>query len=569
MRLACLQLLSVLLLLQQPSSARAEQVESVESYVVNGEPVGQGQAHGTVALLVLDDEAGSERPAPPEILNSLNCSGVLIAPSVVLTAAHCVDACEDVDLCGDGAGGIFRCEDCAAHLRDLSTLRVAAGLRTIDDAWRAEVVPVREVVMHSGYRTWPDWNFDWNNCWVDENTWDCEALLVDAEFHDIAILRLAKPITVLHPVGLLRPEALPGATAGLAQGYGQRLPPSSDELLSQTDYRSLLNQTQAPINRVGSRQIATGPGPNQGDTCFGDSGGPLYVHNGGGYAAAGVSSLLRVNEQGDACLGTGTIYTSVPAYADWIFENAPETNAFQLAARGGCNAVPRKPSDSAAFLFAALLLLFLGRRRNVLLAVPLAFAVASSSGCGTPSDATDIDFCTEPYDPREFYCDRPDLLDLQTAEALARLEVPEDAWLSQVLSSSSGPVGPDGRAEAWHFGYYLPGRQELPDAELVSVSVSSFGISTTSDIFHTLECIPSDPLEPLDSRRLIQDAIRFFEANGHPVVLDGTAALWIIQEHDCTRRSFFPNYITFRDQAVFFDVEGTILGLGPSWGMGW
>lgn len=569
MRLAFFQLLSVLLLLQQPSLARAEQVDSLESYVVNGEPVGPGQAHGTVALLVLDDEAGSERPAPPAILNSLNCSGVLIAPSVVITAAHCVDACEDVDLCGDGTGGIFRCEDCAAHPRDLGTLRVAAGLRTIDDVWRAEVVPVREVVMHSGYRTWPDWNFDWNNCGVDENTWDCESLLVDAEFHDIALLRLAEPIAVLHPVGLLRPEALPGAMVGLAQGYGQRLAPTSDELLSQTDYRSLLNQTQAPIDRVGSRQIATGAGSNQGDTCFGDSGGPLYVQNSGGLVVAGVASLLRPNEQGDACLGTGTIYTSVPAYADWIFEKAPETNAFQLAARGGCSAVPRRPSESATLLAGALLLLLFGKRRNVFVATALAFAFTSSSGCGTPSDATEIDFCTEPYDPREFYCNRPDLLSLQAAEALARLEVPNDSWLWQVLSGSSRPVGPDGRADAWHFSYYLPRREELPNAELVNVSVSSSGTSTTGDIFEALECVPSEPLEPLDSRRLIQNAIRFLEASGHPVVLDGTASLTIVQNHDCARSSSFPNFVTFRDQAVFFDVEGTILGLGPIGGMTW
>jgi hypothetical protein len=563
MRLAPLQLLAVALLIQLPSFARAEQVDSRESYIVNGQPVGAGQAHATVGLLLLDEEAGPERPTPSSILSSLSCSGVLIASSVVITAAHCVDACEDVDLCGDGTGAVYRCEDCTAQPRDPSTLYIAAGLRTVDDAWRAEVVPVREVILHDGYRDWPDWDFDWDNCWIDENTWDCAALLVDTALHDIAILRLDAPITALQPVGLLGSQDLPGATTGLAQGYGRRLPYGSDSLLSQAAYRSLLNQTQSPIERTGAWQIATGGGPDRSDACFGDSGGPLYVRNGVVLAAAGVASLLRTNDEGEACKGTGTMYTSVPAHAEWIYEQAPETNPFRLAARGGCSVVPGSRSQSAAFLFGALLLCTLARRRNVLLAAGLAFIVVPSGGCGAQSDSSSVSFCTEQYDPRDAYCDRSDALDLQAAEALARLEVPNDAWLWQVLSHSMASVGPDGEAPSWVFSYYLPGRTALPNAEFVGVSVSLSQTLVTDNYFRTVECIPSEPLEPLDSRRLIHDTIQFLEAQDYPFVLDGTAALRIVQDHVCSRRSSFPNYITFRDHAVFFDATGVILGLAP------
>ena len=100
-----LQLLALALLLPHARSAGADEVGPRAEYIVGGEPVSPGDEHGTVGLLLLGSEGDAEQLRPATMLDYLRCSGVLIAPSVVVTAAHCVDACEDLPLCEDGAGG--------------------------------------------------------------------------------------------------------------------------------------------------------------------------------------------------------------------------------------------------------------------------------------------------------------------------------------------------------------------------------------------------------------------------------------------------------------------------------
>jgi hypothetical protein len=566
MRLPFLLLLALAIPLAHSSTVRADEVESQEEYIVGGEPVGREDAHGTVGLLLLDDDTAVDDLTPSSIPNYLRCSGVLIAPTVVLTASHCLDRCVDKPLCDDGDGRLLPCEPCEVEPRARHTVRVVAGLNTVDDLWHAEVLPVHEVFLHEGYRAWPNWAVTLGTCQpVGEDPsapWICDEPGLGTDIHDIAILRLDAPVTAVGPVALLPTTDIAEHTVGIAQGYGQRLPEGSDSLLSQEQYVSLLNEAQTPIERTTEQEILTTEGSNHSGTCFGDSGGPLYVRQGQGLFVAGVAVRAR-NDRSPVC-GGGSIHTLAPAYADWIYQKAPEAIPFRVSGGGGCSAAPGRSPRSTTLLFVIPLLLLCFRpRRTALLASVLAVIAAPSSGCGSDSGASDVSFCTEEYDPLDLYCSQSDALDLQTAEAVARLAVPDDAWLWIVLSDNNGSVGPDGRATKWFFSYLLPERRELPEAEGLNVIVIASQTFVTPASGEVANCIPSRPINPLDSRRLIHDAIALLEAEGHPVVLDGTAALEIIHGHDCAWDSTFSNYVMFRDLAVYFDERGTVLGIVP------
>lgn len=346
-------------LLSHGNAARAEAVDSRAEYIVQGEPVGRGEEYGTVGLIVLAEYDDPEELMRPDMVDRLNCSGVLIAPSIVITAAHCVDVCEDVPWCSDGTGWIFRCEPCYAAPRPSDRIFVAAGLHTARDAGEAELVPVRDVIIHKQYRSNPDWALDFGTC-NEEGRCTRPGLGVDV--HDIAVLRLDAPVTAVDSVSLLRDDEIPEGTLGIAQGYGRRASSDGDTPPSQEQDVSLLNQARTPIEQTTEQEILTGEGPGRSGTCFGDSGGPLLIQNQQGVWLAGLFSRFRLDAEGPYC-GAGGIYTFAPAYSGWIYDKAPEAVPFTLGGGGGCSAHSPSSSRPAVWLAGLLTLLLLTRRR--------------------------------------------------------------------------------------------------------------------------------------------------------------------------------------------------------------
>jgi len=529
------------------ATALADDVDSRKEYIVNGEPADATDALGTVALIFVSEDEEIDDVSLITLPYRLSCSGTLITPTTVLTAGHCVQACANSDTGTDCHCGPNGCEPIPAH-----SVMVAAGLTDTDSVWTTELDRVSKIVLHEGYTYWEYWDLE---C----DATPCTGLATNA--NDLALLYLESPITTAAPVPVLAPsriETLGGTTTGVAQGYGLKLPPEVEELLPQETYRSFLNQGESPIELTTDNELLTKINDGDGAVCYGDSGGPLYVSDGGRARLVGVASRLRYDSP-SACSGGG-IYMLAPAYIDWIYENATGLPPPILRGGGGCSAVSSRPTPAPLIGVSGLILLLLLRRRRAYWIAAGAFIAASSIGaCG----AEDASLCTAQYDPLGLYCDHPDWLDLQTAEALARLEVPDDAWLWGVSSRSCCAVDPDGRAVSWSFGYYLPGRQDLPNAELLNVQVLGSQVFVTEGGVREIWCIPTEPLEPVDSRRLIHDTIRLLEDRGYPVRLGETGVLNVDQHHDCASDKRFSNYVTFGDQAAYFDAAGEVLGLVP------
>ncbi len=545
-----------------PAPVRADGVGSLEEPIVRGEPVEPGGALGTVAIAIARDD--HEPGAVPLDLSPV-CSGVLIAPTVVLTAAHCLETC--YDQCELPDGEPVECYVCEPELKPPSALRVLAGLRDIEDRFRSDTVEVVTVLEHfvpDSYVPSDSWPFDVGDCsFSQDGNFTCARPGLSDSIRDIAVLRLGTSIETAVPVPLASSvEGLEGLSA-IATGYGRRTARGSDELLEQDHYRALLHETEVRIDRATELEILTETNDDRSGVCFGDSGGPLYVNRGGGIRASGVFSRFRADGRLGNC-GRGAIYTATAAHLDWIQEKAPETLGLSLNGGAGCSTQPVGFGVPALWFagLLALLLLLRRRARNAGSSTVALLLLALASACGSSGDAS---LCTDRYDPNGTFCDPSyPRVDLQAAEALARADVPEDALLLQARSSGTGVMDPDGRAGSWWFLYYLPGRATPPAGAFFQTQVTSSQTYPVGEELseRLLRCIPSEPLPVVDSRRLIHDAISSLEREGQNVSLADGGNLFVVMRHVCLDWASQPlNYVSYRGSSVVFDERGQVLAV--------
>lgn len=190
------------------------------------------------------------------------CSGTLIAPNVVVTAAHC------------DAGG---CNS-----------RVFIGP---DVTGEGREVPVERVVTHEGYAG-------------------------SQPFDDLTVLLLAEAVDDVSPRAIASSTAVAGAPSVRLAGYGTTEPSGT------TGYgaKRFVDVPMASADpRFGLRpetEFVAGRPFLERDSCPGDSGGPAYVEEDGEWRLAGATSRGTVGSVRQC--GDGGIYTNVAAYKQWI-----------------------------------------------------------------------------------------------------------------------------------------------------------------------------------------------------------------------------------------------------------
>jgi endonuclease G len=201
------------------------------------------------------------------------CTGVVVAPQVVLTAAHC------------GA----------------TITRILIGDEATPNL-KGRIVPVRRAVIHPGYRADPSNENDINVLILD-----AQASVPPALFATAAQLGAA---TTVHLVGFGYNDPQ------LPKGFGVKREvnaPIGPLKRSDTDD---LTQFETLTGFHADYEFVAGRKGLGKDTCNGDSGGPAYIDTNDGPVVAGLTS--RATRDANVPCGAGGIYVRTDFFREWV-----------------------------------------------------------------------------------------------------------------------------------------------------------------------------------------------------------------------------------------------------------
>jgi hypothetical protein len=257
--------------------------------------------HTGVGLLVTYDEDGAF---------SGRCSGTLLTPTVFLTAAHCTY--------GQDSGRVYFEQAAGAALDPGTGIDATTGYPMTGGIEAARLITADE---YDDYATFP-------------NTWD------------LAVVILAEPYTIgedgepVEYAALLAPDVLEGLAARggkrhvsfTVSGYGLSWINPAQQISLRERLMATASLTNLRSSLADGYNLAHSgdPGRGKGGTCFGDSGGPVFL-DGIGDGTPVIAAVTSFGLSSKTCTGPGFAYrVDQEPVIEWLEDLVPEGETLRV-----------------------------------------------------------------------------------------------------------------------------------------------------------------------------------------------------------------------------------------------
>ncbi len=274
---------------------------AIEQPIINGDVCAEADNPSAVAILLeaTVDLPDREPPVVDKRVRTVFCTGTLIAPDVVLAAAHCQYGWFKTGVEGSVTDETFYVSF-TADLRYLASLGLDDPLPNLPP----DAIEVGSWVHNSGFH--PDMIFSL-----------APGL---GNLYDVGLFFLSEPVTDVDPAVVITEEE--SAQVDLEQpvtivGWGSQVADTST-YSEPSEYRGRKICGSSFINEVAAYEMQVGDSGDSARKCHGDSGGPTYLTVATDYARANRVVGITSHTYDAAECEKGSVDTRVDAWLGWL-----------------------------------------------------------------------------------------------------------------------------------------------------------------------------------------------------------------------------------------------------------